>query len=86
MNEIMDAQADMAREDGATSRNGYRERGLATHYSLSRRQRTALFFESSRIELFWRSPTDRPGWPSAPALSEGPGGVATGADPAAEND
>ncbi len=26
----MDAQADMAREDGATARNGYRERGLAT--------------------------------------------------------
>lgn len=30
MNEIMDAQADMACEDGATARNGYRERGLAT--------------------------------------------------------
>lgn len=30
VNEIMDAQADMAREDGATARNGYRERGLAT--------------------------------------------------------
>lgn len=26
----MDAQANMAREDGATARNGYRERGLAT--------------------------------------------------------
>lgn len=30
VNEIMDAQADMACEDGATARNGYRERGLAT--------------------------------------------------------
>lgn len=28
VNEIMDAQADMACEDGATARNGYRERGL----------------------------------------------------------
>ena len=30
VNEIMDAQADMACEDEATARNGYRERGLAT--------------------------------------------------------
>lgn len=30
VNEIMDAQADMACEDGATARNGYRERGLVT--------------------------------------------------------
>lgn len=30
VNEIMDARADMACEDGATARNGYRERGLAT--------------------------------------------------------
>lgn len=30
VNEIMDAQADMACEDGATARNGYRERGLTT--------------------------------------------------------
>ena len=30
VNEIMDAQADMACEDGAAARNGYRERGLAT--------------------------------------------------------
>lgn len=28
VDEIMDAQADMACEDGATARNGYRERGL----------------------------------------------------------
>lgn len=30
VNEVMDAQADMLCEDGANSRNGYRERGLAT--------------------------------------------------------
>ena len=30
VNEIMDAQADMACWDGATARNGYRGRGLAT--------------------------------------------------------
>lgn len=30
VNEIMDAQADMACEDVAAARNGYRERGLAT--------------------------------------------------------
>ena len=30
VNEIMDTQADMACEDGATARNGYRERGIAT--------------------------------------------------------
>lgn len=30
VNEVMDAQADMLREDGANARNGYRERGLAT--------------------------------------------------------
>lgn len=30
VNEIMDAQADMACEDGATARNGHRERGLTT--------------------------------------------------------
>lgn len=28
MNKVMDAQADMPCEDGANSRNGYRERGL----------------------------------------------------------
>lgn len=30
VNEVMDAQADMLRGDGANARNGYRERGLAT--------------------------------------------------------
>ncbi len=30
LNEIMDAQADMTCEDGATARNEYRKRGLAT--------------------------------------------------------
>lgn len=30
VNDVMDAQADMLREDGANARNGYRGRGLAT--------------------------------------------------------
>lgn len=48
VNEIMDAQADMACWDGATARNGYRGRGLAT----PRRRHRALHPQAARGDVF----------------------------------
>lgn len=61
VNEIMDAQADMACEDGATARNGYRERGLTA----PRRRHRAAHPQAVRGDVL-------PGGPDREVLARGP--------------
>lgn len=59
VNEIMDAQADMACEDGATVRNGYRERGLTAPVGdivlRIPKQRAETYFPEGLIERYSRA-------------------------------
>lgn len=63
VNEIMDAQADMACEDGAAARNGYRERGLTAPVGdivlRIPKLRAGTYFPEGLIERYSRAPRRR---------------------------
>lgn len=62
VSEVMDAQADMLRGDGADARNGYRERGLATPVGdITPRipePRAGAYFPEGMIERYSRAEQD----------------------------